>query len=648
MASVVCPRDQNEWEERSKHCVANEQNYHCLKDEYGNFVNACVNKIWIQPGRCPVFISEEHRLESAACKSTEYTCPEITYNSNEVFKYPACTMSSQQRITPISFSLIMNNQSTTAAPTAQEEPTSCGPACMGIAVAVPIVVILLIVAVVVFVIWRRRSGSRGGKKESIPRMFHRFRKDKKKEDTQIQLENEEQGKKLLNKKLSKPDMIKPDDKNPFSDDMLDDKDEENSPWMCFLKSLNLKVDNLYKPPTAENLGSRLRSLEVLSIVGKWGSGKTTLAKQAILDCALNFISSTCKFTTVHNISDWRKGVFENCTCFVYLQDCIKEWYAPSHVEELAKGLTDLFMNARGKCFVILAVRDTVWEKYENVLSQCEILKGTRLHFMQDKETLCSKDFREILSKQLQANNASVHISESIPIDDKSKEAALGSTKAELLVAKEKCVIGIPELMAFSCKNRRVLANVERFCAEPFSVIKDDLKQMSESPKVSEKHKFVALTYAMIHNGSFRLDNLNQHLLRSIRTIFAVFSPPDDYFEEAVEKLMEDYLELGVDKETYYIQHEIISRIIFEIIAESKMEFLIQNCDSRLLLNCIRPATFSFSSIFGKLNKELVVGIESSQHQALCERFKELEKGGESEVRNHVIMEDAGFQRLMMS
>jgi hypothetical protein len=408
------------------------------------------------------------------------------------------------------------------------------------------------------------------------------------------------------------------------------------------------VDKLYKPPGAENLGTRLRSLEALSIVGKWGSGKTTLAKQAILDCALNFVSSTCMFTTVHNISDWKKGLYDNCTCFIYLHDCIKEWYSPGHVEELAKSLTDMFLNARGKCFVILSVRDTVWEKYEHVLSQCDVLKDNRRHLMQDKEILSSKDYREMLHKQLQANKAKVGISEDIPVDDKSKEAALSSRKVEVLVAKEKGVLGLPELIALSCKNRRILVNVERFCAEPFSVIKDDLKQMSESPKVTEKYKFVALSYAMIHNGSFRLSSLNQHLLRSIRTIFAVFSPPDDYFEDAVNKLLDDYLELSADKETYYIQHEIISRIIFEIIAESKIEFLIQNCDSKLLFNCIRPATFSFTSIFGKLNKELVVGIDPSQHQALCARFKESENGSESEVRKHVIMEDAGFQRLMMA
>lgn len=628
--------------------MSNEQSYHCLGDEYGNLVDACVDPVWIQPGHCPVFRSEEHRVESVVCQPSEYICPDAVYQSNQVFLYPACRMNTQtsNKPPPPPYTVAMSNQTNTPAPVPAEEPASCGPACIGIAVAVPIVLILLGVVIVLFLI-KRRSASRGGQKKPLPNILQRFQKSDKQDGTQIQLESEEQKKKLLDVKQKKPDMNNRDDLNPFLDDMMDEDNEETGPWDLFLKSLNLMVDKLYKPPSAENLGTRLRSLEAMSIVGKWGSGRTTLAKQAILECALNFVNSTCKFTTIDRVTDWKKGVHDGCVSFIYLPDCIKEWYTPSHVEDLAKSLTSLFVESRGKCFVILGVRDIVWEKFKHVLSQCDIFKEERLNFMQDKENLSSKDYREILHKQLHANNAIVDVSEDIQVDDKSKKATLGSKNAELLVAKENSVIGLPELMALSSKNRRILSNVARFCAEPLSVIKDDLKQMSESPKISEKHKFVVLTYAMIHNGRFSLQKLNENMLRSIRTIFAVFSPPDDYFEDAVDKLMEEYLEISTDKATHYIQHEIITRILFEIVAESKIEFLIQNCDSRLLLNCIRPATFTFSSIFGKLNKELVVGIEPGHHQALCERFKQIESGGENEVRKHVIIEDAAFQRLMM-
>nr|XP_011428825.2 uncharacterized protein LOC105329328 [Crassostrea gigas]XP_019923212.2 uncharacterized protein LOC105329328 [Crassostrea gigas] len=452
------------------------------------------------------------------------------------------------------------------------------------------------------------------------------------------------------------DLIKKSDeksKNPFTQDTTGDRGDDNAvedsgdemldlfsvdydslsiPWKSFLQSFNLNVKKLYKPTCVKTIGIHLKSLKALSIVGKWGSGRTTLAKQVILQCAQSFVNSTCKFTTIDRATSWKKGVHDGCVSFIYLPDCIKEWYTPSHVEDVAECLKDMLIRPSDQCYVVLSVNENTWSKYEHILSQCDIFKEKRLHFMQNKEILSSNDYKEMLH---------------VIVQNRVKLDSLTSKTSVILAAKENDVIGLPELMTLSCKNRRILSNVARFCAEPLSVIKDDLKQMSEFPKISEKHKFVVLIYAMIHNGSFSLQKLNENMLRSIRTIFAVFSPPDDYFEDAVDKLMEEYLEISTDKETLCTQHEIIKRILFEIVAEIKIEFLIQNCDSRLLLNCIRPATFTFSSMFSKFNKDLVVGIEPGHHQALCERFKQIEIGGENEVRKHLIMEDAAFQRLMM-
>ena len=411
--------------------------------------------------------------------------------------------------------------------------------------------------------------------------------------------------------------------------------------LLLLFSVNLKANELHNPPSAARLGARLRSLEVISIVGKWGSGRSTLAKLTILECALKFPSSTCKFTTVDEISDWEKGVHATDNCFIYLPDCIKEWYRTSYVEHVVECCREMLTKAHGKCFIIISVLENIWAKYEHILSQCEIFNGNRLHFMQSTDILTSNDYKAIVQKQMSSHESS----NTLLLGSKWRK---DSFQARLLAVKANGVVGLPELVALSCKNRRISSNIERFCVEPLDVIKDDLKQMSESPKATEKCKFVVLTYAMIHNGSFCLGKLNEGLLRSIRTFFALFSPSDDYFEEATKKLMDEYLELSKDNETHYIQHDVITRVIFEIVAESKIAFLIQNCNSQLLLKCIRPASFSFTSIFGKLDKELVVEIDASQHMALRQRYIHLEHEGESEIRRHVIMEDAGFQRLMMS
>lgn len=60
-------------------------------------------------------------------------------------------------------------------------------------------------------------------------------------------------------------------------------------------------------------------------------------------------------------------MYDGCVSFIYLFDCIKEWYILSYVEDLVKNLISLFVEFCGKCFVILGVRDIVWEKFKYVL-----------------------------------------------------------------------------------------------------------------------------------------------------------------------------------------------------------------------------------------------------------------------------------------
>lgn len=100
------------------------------------------------------------------------------------------------------------------------------------------------------------------------------------------------------------------------DEMLDlfsvDYDSLSIPWKSFLQSFNLNVKKLYKPTCVKTIGTRLKSLKALSIVGKWGSGRTTLAKQVILQCAQSFVNSTrlCQRMVHTESCGRRRRVFE--------------------------------------------------------------------------------------------------------------------------------------------------------------------------------------------------------------------------------------------------------------------------------------------------------------------------------------------------
>lgn len=120
------------------------------------------------------------------------------------------------------------------------------------------------------------------------------------------------------------DLIKKSDeksKNPFTQDTTGDRGDDNAvedsgdemldlfsvdydslsiPWKSFLQSC------------VKTIGTRLKSLKALSIVGKWGSGRTTLAKQVILQCAQSFVNSTrlCQRMVHTESCGRRRRVFE--------------------------------------------------------------------------------------------------------------------------------------------------------------------------------------------------------------------------------------------------------------------------------------------------------------------------------------------------
>lgn len=45
-----CPLIVQEWSNRASSTCSNEENYHCVEDEYSRTVEACAEPIWIEPG----------------------------------------------------------------------------------------------------------------------------------------------------------------------------------------------------------------------------------------------------------------------------------------------------------------------------------------------------------------------------------------------------------------------------------------------------------------------------------------------------------------------------------------------------------------------------------------------------------------------
>uniref|UniRef100_A0A8W8N5Y5 Uncharacterized protein n=1 Tax=Magallana gigas TaxID=29159 RepID=A0A8W8N5Y5_MAGGI len=79
-----CPLTFLDWSSRAVSTCSNEENYHCVEDEYSRIVEVCTVPIWIEAGHCPVYNSETKKVDARVCVGD--LCHKQTFTSNNVYK----------------------------------------------------------------------------------------------------------------------------------------------------------------------------------------------------------------------------------------------------------------------------------------------------------------------------------------------------------------------------------------------------------------------------------------------------------------------------------------------------------------------------------------------------------------------------------
>lgn len=88
----VCPITKEAWEARAtakRGDCGGQSVYHCLPDRQGGKWERCVEISRIKEGFCPIF-SKEGFIEWKPCNVSVPACPNVSYVSNEVYKYSHC------------------------------------------------------------------------------------------------------------------------------------------------------------------------------------------------------------------------------------------------------------------------------------------------------------------------------------------------------------------------------------------------------------------------------------------------------------------------------------------------------------------------------------------------------------------------------
>ncbi|XP_048752248.2 uncharacterized protein LOC125663875 [Ostrea edulis] len=140
-----CPVTTDTWEARAmlkQSDCGGQSVYHCLSDNKGRKWEKCVEKTQLIGGHCPIFTDDGY-IDWKQCNTSMSTCPNSTYISDEVYKYPAC---------------FGNNTPSTHVVGDSNVPGASSPSValiIGIAVLVLIIVSMALAAMII--VYRRRK-----------------------------------------------------------------------------------------------------------------------------------------------------------------------------------------------------------------------------------------------------------------------------------------------------------------------------------------------------------------------------------------------------------------------------------------------------------------------------------------------------------
>ncbi|XP_061197680.1 uncharacterized protein LOC133205814 [Saccostrea echinata] len=148
----TCPRIKKDWEDRAEGMKNCNFTYHCLPDNDGVLREVCIEKTLLKGGYCP-YITSTGQLNWKNCSFSE-KCPNSSYVSDEVYKYPVC----YQNLFTNQRDSIDPSSGKTTFDTDQSSPEEVNIE----AVVVPVlIVVVLVVAIIVTVVVAYRKNFHG-------------------------------------------------------------------------------------------------------------------------------------------------------------------------------------------------------------------------------------------------------------------------------------------------------------------------------------------------------------------------------------------------------------------------------------------------------------------------------------------------------
>ncbi|XP_055998084.1 uncharacterized protein LOC125683231 isoform X2 [Ostrea edulis] len=682
-----CPADSETWQQLAKQCQ-NSDHYHCLFNDFLQTVSGCNDWIWVEPGHCPVYISEALQMDTEKC---QHQCPEIdrSYKSFDVYKYSRCYTNQQP-----------HSSSTAAVTNITDDPGPLPPGGSSFNVAAVVVpVLLVVIAAVVFVVLicrrykdlaqcpyrydRTTDNSKRKKNDSrMPRRmlscFHSVSRnecnlenaplnqgaDGNSRQTECHIEEEAQKKEsecssrekrsqhgndnsastkrkkdnsgILRRILSctcnaeNPLDKEEVDVNANPPDLEEEAHEEKSEYLSreeFLQHESINIENLAEDTTLVlRLANNLQKDRTLALIGEWGSGKRTLAVQIALQVE-KIEKKTFNFKVLQEFQDDTRSKIEALKSTDPTILLIPDLCRSWHTEHhMADIINCVRSGLSSNTYIIATIRNAVYQSCtEYIRSSIDDLFTRRMLI---------KPSHRMLSKILDKYN--VH----------------STNPSRDYILKLNSVIGTPLIVTLCVKNPDYKSS--SFLDDPLSFITSKLKKMNSSDDANDRLKFGILVYIVQEGETVEKNTLENC---SDPSMFAFTGKNSNMFTTCnihgcITELLDDYLEETIDGKSYRIVHEVITRCIFLTAAEMDFPSLIGKCDDFLLFDCIRLQSPMEREFFKKKfildTRELKVGIPTESYQDLAKALRQRNDDVMSLVRKVNWFEKERFKKVLSS
>lgn len=293
----------------------------------------------------------------------------------------------------------------------------------------------------------------------------------------------------------------------------------------------------------------------LAMFGEFGSGKRTLAAQIAIRLAKK--NSKLKIKIVRDRDAISEDFGSMESKIIIIHNPVKTWFTSKHTDEIINCLSKICLNAKNNnCYIIAIFHSDNWES----ISQIDV--DAMKQMFPRIEDVCYSNQK---------------------LTDMALITKMNISKAVNQISKKG--IGSPLIISLYLRNSAF--QDEHFLNNPTEFIFKILKKLEMSSEKNDQLAFKFMVFFVLHGGEIaktNLDDIKQHAL------FADFKEKKNSMgsiDSCIEQLLGLFIEETVDRRSYRVVHDVITRCTFLASWENHRTLLLTECDPILIFDCIQ-------------------------------------------------------------